>query len=393
MISRRLQSVLHQSLATNAAVALLGPRQVGKTTLAFAIRAQQEAHYLDLESRLDSIRMEDFPAFYSAHGDRLVIIDEVQRQPGLFRELRGIIDARRREGRRTGLFLLLGSASHELLAQSGESLAGRIRYLELGPIDLLEQGPVTEASILQLWLRGGFPESLLAKDDASSMAWRESFIRTYLERDIPQLGPRVPATTLARLWTMLAHQQGATLNMSQLARSLDMSVPTIGRYIDLMTDLFLLRRLQPYAANIGKRMVRTPKVYLCDSGIGHALLHIPDTMQLTGHPASGGSWEGFVLSNTLSVCPSHALPYFYRSAVGDEIDLVLEMGLSTRWAVEIKRSAVASPSKGFYRACKDIGATERFLVHGGSVAYTLPDGVSALPLADFMRLLLSRQPG
>jgi predicted AAA+ superfamily ATPase len=389
MIPRRLQSILRQSLASNAAVALLGPRQVGKTTLAFAIREEMEAHYLDLENRLDSVRMEDFQGFYSAHGDRLLIIDEVQRQPGLFRELRGVIDARRREGRRTGLFLLLGSASHALLAQTGESLAGRIRYLELGPVDLLEQGPVTDASILRLWLRGGFPESLLAGDDATSLAWRDSFIRTYLERDIPQLGPRLPATTLARLWTMLAHQQGGMLNMSQLARSLDMSVPTIARYIDLMADLFLLRRLQPYAANIGKRLVRTPKVYLCDSGIAHALLHIPDAMQLAGHPASGGSWEGFVLSNTLSVCPSHALPYFYRSAVGEEIDLVLEMGLTTRWAVEIKRSAVASPSKGFYRACADIGATERFLVHGGTVAYTLPDGVQALPLSIFMERLLA----
>jgi predicted AAA+ superfamily ATPase len=261
MIPRRLQTVLQQALATHASVALLGPRQVGKTTLAFAIRERFDAVYLDMENRVDHARMDDLESFYAIHGDKLVIIDEVQRRPELFQALRGVIDEQRRRGRKTGLFLFLGSASNELLAQSDESLAGRIRYLELHPIDLLEYGPVTEAHTMQLWLRGGFPESLLAADDALSTDWREAFIRSYLERDIPQLGPRVPATTLARLWTMLAHQQGATLNLSQLARSIDVSVPTITRYIDLMSDLFLLRRLQPFSFNIGKRLVKTPKIY------------------------------------------------------------------------------------------------------------------------------------
>jgi len=389
MIPRRLQTVLEQALANHASVALLGPRQVGKTTLAFAIKERFDAVYLDMEHRVDQARMEDFESFYAMVGTKLVIIDEIQRRPELFQTLRGVIDEQRRRGRRTGLFLFLGSASNELLAQSGESLAGRIRYLELHPIDLLEFAPVTEASTMQLWLRGGFPESLLAADDTLSADWREAFIRSYLERDIPQLGPRVPATTLQRLWTMLAHQQGATLNLSQLARSIDVSVPTITRYIDLMSDLFLLRRLQPFSFNIGKRLVKTPKIYLRDSGIAHALLQIQTPLQLSGHPAMGGSWEGFVLSNILSVCPAHVLPFFYRTASGEEIDLILEIAGAIRWAVEIKRNTVPVLSKGYYRACSDIGVSERFVIHGGSVAYSLPDGVQALPVSDFMQRLLA----
>jgi predicted AAA+ superfamily ATPase len=261
--------------------------------------------------------------------------------------------------------------------------------MELHPVDLLELEQVSDESVMRLWLRGGFPESLLSNDDSQSIGWREAFIRTYLERDIPQLGPRVPATTLARLWTMLAHQQGATLNISQLARSIDMSVPTVTRYIDLMSDLFLVRRLQPFAFNIGKRLVKTPKVYLRDSGIAHALLRIHSPEELLGHPACGGSWEGFVLSNLLSVCPSHVQPFFYRTATGDEIDLVLDIAGNKRWAIEIKRGNIPSLSKGFYRACEDIRADERFVVHGGSHAFPLPEGVMALPVSSMMQRVLS----
>ncbi len=389
MIRRRLQSILQQALTIHPAVALLGPRQVGKTTLAFQISNEAPAYYLDMERSVDMARISDFEGFYTLHGDRLLIIDEIQRKPDLFQELRGVIDAKRREGRKSGLFLLLGSASNELLAQSSESLAGRIRYMELHPVDLLELEQVSDESVMRLWLRGGFPESLLSNDDSQSIGWREAFIRTYLERDIPQLGPRVPATTLARLWTMLAHQQGATLNISQLARSIDMSVPTVTRYIDLMSDLFLVRRLQPFAFNIGKRLVKTPKVYLRDSGIAHALLRIQSPEELLGHPACGGSWEGFVLSNLLSVCPSHVQPFFYRTATGDEIDLVLDIAGNKRWAIEIKRGNIPSLSKGFYRACEDIRADERFVVHGGSHAFPLPEGVMALPVSSMMQRVLS----
>jgi predicted AAA+ superfamily ATPase len=388
MISRRLQKTLHQALEENAAVALLGPRQVGKTTLALTIRDSQDASYFDLESRLDLARIEDFQSFYDAEKDRLVILDEIQRRPELFTEIRGIIDTQRRKGRRTGLFLFLGSASRDLLAQSGESLAGRIRYLELHPIDALEHLSTGTDDIEKLWLRGGFPESLLAETDAQSMQWREDLVRTYLERDIPTMGPRIPASTLFRFWTMLAHQQGGSLNMSQLARSIDMTVPSVTRYLDLMSDLFLIRRLPPYSINIRKRLVKAPKVYVRDSGITHALLHIETLGELLGHPALGGSWEGFVISNLMAACPGHVQAFYYRTAQGEEIDLVLEIAGKSRWAIEIKRSSVPSLTKGFHRACEDIRADARFVVYAGKEEFKLPEDVTAIPLTRLMQRLL-----
>lgn len=388
MIPRRLRQTLIEALSSNPSVALLGPRQVGKTTLAFAVKEELDAHYIDLENRLDEARIADFTSFYETHGDRLVIIDEVQRRPGLFEEIRGVIDAQRRKGRRTGLFLFLGSASRDLLAQSGESLAGRIRCLELHPIDWMEYEGKKGHSLNRLWLRGGFPESLLATDDPWSLQWREDLIRTYLERDIPTMGPRIPASTLGRLWTMIAHQQGGTLNMSQLARSIDMSVPTIDRYLDLLTDLFLIRRLPPYSTNTRKRMVKAPKLYVSDSGMAHALLHIGTMGELIGHPASGGTWEGFVISNLLSAASPKMKAFFYRSAKGEEIDLLLELPKGRRWAVEIKRSSVPSLSKGFYRACEDIEADARFVIYDGREEFMLSDGVKAIPLGRMMELLL-----
>ena len=388
MIPRRLQQTLHQALGENASVALLGPRQVGKTTLALELKDSMDARYLDLESRLDLARIEDFPSFYEAEGDRLVILDEIQRRPELFADIRGIIDRQRRQGRRTGLFLFLGSASRDLLAQSGESLAGRIRYMELHPIDALEHLAAGTNDIDRLWLRGGFPESLLAETDAQSMQWREDLIRTYLERDIPTMGPRIPATTLLRFWTMLAYQQGGSLNMSQLARSIDMSVPTVNRYLDLMADLFLIRRLPPYSVNIRKRLVKTPKVYVRDSGIAHTLLHIETIGELLGHPALGGSWEGFVISNLVAVCPGHVHAFYYRTAQGEEIDLVLEIAGKSRWAVEIKRATVPTLSKGFHRSCEDIRADARFVVYAGKEEFKLPHDVTAIPLTRLMQRVL-----
>jgi predicted AAA+ superfamily ATPase len=388
MIPRRLRQALIEALSSNPSVALLGPRQVGKTTLAFSVKEELDAHYIDLENRLDQARIEDFATFYETHGDRLVIIDEVQRRPGLFEEIRGVIDAQRRKGRRTGLFLFLGSASRELMAQSGESLAGRIRYLELQPVDWMEYEGKKGHSLHRLWLRGGFPESLLASDDEWSLRWREDLIRTYLERDIPTMGPRIPASTLERLWTMIAHQQGGTLNMSQLARSIDMSVPTIDRYLDLLTDLFLIRRLNSYSFNTRKRMVKAPKLYVSDSGMANALLHLGTMGELLGHPASGGTWEGFVISNLLSSAPSNVQGHFYRSANGEEIDLLLELPKGRKWAIEIKRSSVPTLSKGFYRACEDIGADTRFVVYDGREDFMMSDGVRAVPLSTLMGLLM-----
>jgi predicted AAA+ superfamily ATPase len=348
---------LEERLRHLPAVALLGPRQVGKTTLAHTIAEGRRSVYLDLESYTDREKMAD-PAFYLAqHEDDLVVIDEVQRMPDLFATLRGLIDEGRRRGKKAGRFLLLGSASADLLRQS-ETLAGRIAYVELPPLRVME---VPADDHTKLWVRGGFPESFLAGDGRSSLLWRRDFIRTYLERDIPQLGPRIPATTLHRFWTMLAHVQGGLFNAAQLARGLAVDGKTIARYLDLMADLMLVRRLQPYQTNIGKRLVKSPKVYVRDSGIVHALLNIGDLEALLGHPVSGGSWEGFVIENLIAAAPENTIPLFYRTAAGAEIDLLLEMPKDGLWAIEIKHGFSASPGKGFYTACADLQVQRRFV--------------------------------
>jgi len=252
----------------------MGPRQVGKTTIALNISENIPSIYLDLENTLDLERVRDITAFHEENREKLIILDEVQRKPEMFASLRGIIDKERRKGNKAGQFLFLGSASIDLLQQSSESLAGRIAYLELHGIDVLEYTAQNSGLLIQLWLRGGFPESLLAASDQDSLEWRRDFIKTYLERDIPQLGPRIPAQTLDRFWTMLAHNQGGVMNAAQLARNLEVSAVTVGRYLDLMVDLLLVRRLQPWTFNVGKRLIRAPKVYVRDSGITHALLNI-----------------------------------------------------------------------------------------------------------------------
>ncbi len=324
MFSRQIQDELRQYLQEFPAVAILGPRQVGKTTL-----ARQAADglvpntlylYLDLENPVDLAQLTDPVAFFAAHADRLVVLDEVQRMPGLFDVLRGVIDQRRRSGARFGQFLLLGSASMELLAQSSESLAGRLAYVELHPLVVTELPEEQAAAPGALWLRGGFPDAYLARSDAASLRWRQQFITTYLERDIPQLGPRIPAQTLRSLWTMLAYEQAQVLNAARLAASLGVSGQTIGRYLDLLCDLLLVRRLQPWARQSSKRLVRAPKVYVRDSGLVHALLGLGDTRTLLGHPVAGGSWEGWIIENLLACAPppdpSQLLPHCGRCRGG-----------------------------------------------------------------------------
>jgi predicted AAA+ superfamily ATPase len=377
VISRSALSLVRDALKRQAAVALLGPRQVGKTTLALTIAEGTDALYLDLESREDRAKLSDPALFLRAYEDRLVILDEIHRVPELFQTLRGLIDEGRRHGRRRGRFLVLGSAAIDLLRQSGESLAGRIAYVEMGPFDVLEAGK-DEASRLALWLRGGFPDSFLARSNAESLLLREDFIRTYLERDVPQFGPRIPAETLERLWTMLAHGQGGLLNASRLAAGLSVSVPTIVRYIDLLADLLLVRRLQPFHANTGKRLVKSPKVYVRDSGILHALLGIEDHNALAGHPVVGTSWEGFVIENLLAAAPARTLASFYRTAAGAEIDLVLDLPKGGRWAIEIKRGLTARPEKGFHLACGDLKPAKRFVVYSGEPRFPVGVGVQAI---------------
>ena len=359
------------------AVALLGPRQVGKTTLALQVATANSSIYLDLESSRDREKLADPHEYLAAHEDDLVILDEVQRMPDLFAVLRGVIDAGRRRDKRAGRFLLLGSASRDLLQQS-ESLAGRVDYLELSPFDVLETPAVQHTD---LWVRGGFPDSLLAADGARSLGWRHAFIRTYLERDIPQLGPRIPATTLERFWTMLAHVQGGLLNAANLARSLAVDGKTVVRYLDLMVDLMLVRRLQPFMANVSKRLVKSPKVYVRDSGIVHALLNIADRDALLGHPVAGASWEGFVIENLLDVAPERTAGFFYRSAAGAEIDLLLDIPGQGLWAIDITRGRTGVPATGFYVACKDVQASRRLVVNAGHDRYAVGDGVEAVGIA------------
>ena len=378
------------ALKRSSAVALMGPRQVGKTTLALDIGDSFPCEYLDLEDNLDLKKVEDIVTFHRENRDKLIILDEVQRMPQVFAPLRGIIDKERRRGNKTGQFLFLGSASIELLKQSSESLAGRIAYLELHGIDQLEFAGTDAGKQNQLWLRGGFPESLLSDSDLDSLSWRRDFIKTYLERDIPQLGPRIPAQTLERFWTMLAHNQGMILNASQLARNLEVSSVTVSRYLDLMTDLLLIRRLQPWTFNIGKRLVRAPKVYVRDSGIIHALLNIPNYNELLSHPVVGGSWEGFVIENIMSVAPSGTLPFYYRTADGAEIDLILEFSANEKWIIEIKRSSVPALSKGFHIACADVKPDKRFVVYSGKDRFALMEDVIAIPLYDLMQKLLDK---
>ncbi|MCA9468467.1 MAG: ATP-binding protein, partial [Nitrospira sp.] len=351
MIERSFQQVVLDRLDQFPAVALLGPRQVGKTTLAESIASQRASIYLDLESPADRHKLRDPALYLTEHEDRLVILDEVHRIPELFQTLRGLIDQGRRRGHTVGRFLLLGSASLDLLQQSGESLAGRIAYVDLPPLHILEVAAKNQNT---LWVRGGFPESFLAKTHAHSLTWRENFIRSYLERDIPDLGPRIPAETLYRFWTMLAHGQGGLLNAAQLARSLAVDGKTIAKYLDLMVDLLLVRRLRPYHTNSKKRLVKSPKVYVRDSGITHALLGIQDRDGLLGHPVVGTSWEGFVIENLVNVMPTRVIPNFYRTTAGAEIDLVLEFPGGNLWAIEIKHGLVPQLSKGFYHALADL---------------------------------------
>lgn len=378
MINRNLYSQLLDALNHSPAVALLGPRQVGKTTLSIEIAKNFNALYLDLESEQDRAKLEQPELYLADHLDQLVIFDEVHRAPGLFPVLRGLIDRGRREGRRSGQYLLLGSASLDLLKQSGETLAGRISYLELAPFNLLEVG---REAIDLLWVRGGFPESLLAADDQRSHRWRQDFIRTYLERDIPQFGPRIPAETLRRFWIMLAHNQGGLLNNAAFSRNLGVDVKTVAGYLDLLVDLLLVRRLPPWHSNTGKRLVKSPKVYVRDSGLVHSLLTIPDKECLLGHPVLGNSWECFVVENLLLCSPSVVQGYFYRTTGGAEIDLLLVWPDGQMWAIEIKRSLTPKPERGFYSACEDLSPARKFIVYPGSDRFRIAADIEVISLA------------
>ena len=378
---------LREDLASYPAVALLGPRQAGKTTVAHELAQQSDNVYLDLESELDRAKLASPELYLAERLDRLVVLDEVHRVPGLFPVLRGLIDRARRSGRRSGLYLLLGSASLDLLQQAGESLAGRIAYRELTPFNVQE---LPEAEHTRLWVRGGFPESYLARTPAASLRWRQDFIRTYVERDIPLFGGRVGSEALRRLWGMLAHQQGALVNASVLARSLALDMRTVNRYLDLLVEMFLVRRLEPWHANLGKRLTKSPKLYVRDSGLLHALLGLPDEETLLGHPAVGASWEGFVLENLITAAGTNASAHFYRTSSGAEVDLLLNWPSGESWAIEVKRSLAPKVERGFHSACEDLQPTRKLVIYPGDEPFPLGHGVQAMPLTTLCHELALR---
>jgi uncharacterized protein len=387
ILNRSLLEEITQALSRQAAVALIGPRQSGKTTLAHEVALHCDAVYIDLELKSSRDKLSDAELYLRAFQEKLVILDEIHRLPELFDTLRGLIDEGRRTGRRTGRFLLLGSASIELLRQSGESLAGRIEYLELCPLSLLEIGTSEEpnrrqsplASMNRLWLRGGFPDSYLASSDRDSFRFRKNFIKTYLERDIPQFGPKIATETLDRFWMMLAHSQGSLLNAARLASGLAVSAPTVTSYMNLLVDLLLVRKLRPYHANSNKRLVKSPKLYIRDSGVLHALLSIQDYDELLGHPIVGHSWEGFVVETLLTSIKDARPNGFYRTTAGAELDLVIELGgKHGTWAIEIKHGLSAKPSRGFYSAIEDIKPTKSFVVYSDCERYPIAPAVEAI---------------
>jgi len=392
MFDRFITSEVQQALQRAPAVVLLGPRQVGKTTLALLV-AKPGGLYLDLESPEDRNKLSNIEQYLRSRQDRLVVLDEVQRLPTLFEPLRGLIDQARRAGATddkvltSGLYLLLGSASLDLIQKSSETLAGRVAFIELSGLHRLE---VPAALWDDLWLRGGFPPSLNAASVADSVRWRRDFARTYLERDVPQFAPRIAADLLRKFWVMLAHLQGTTLNVAQLARNLGIDTRTANGYLDLLTDLLLVRKLPPWHSNQGKRLTKSPKVYIRDSGLLHSLLGITDMDSLLSHPVVGLSWEGHVIESLLAVAPPEVQPSFYRSSGGAEIDLLLTWTGGGHWAIEIKRSTAPKVERGFYSACEDIQPAKKWLIYPGTEAYPLHDGIEVMPLEEAMRTLARR---
>lgn len=406
---RTLYPKLVESLHTFPVVGLIGPRQVGKTSLARQLAADLTAHaaqmdpsasaplgqgavMMDLERPSELVKLAEPELFLEPLQDRLVILDEIQLLPHLFSVLRSLVDANRRPGR----FLILGSAAPDLIQKSSETLAGRIEFLELAPLTLSEvmshrpqmphapvdrhSSPGIAAAATTLWCRGGFPDSYLARSDAQSLRWRDAFVRSYLERDIPQLGIRVSSATLRRFWLMLAHLHGQLWNASTLAGSLGLSAPTVRHYLDILEGTFMVRVLQPYHANLGKRLVKSPKVYLRDSGLLHALLNLPNHQAVLGHPVLGASWEGWVIEQILAQAPAGSRPSFFRTASGNEIDLLLELPAGQLCAIEIKHSATPKLGKGFAEALDALKLKRGFVIAQVNEPYALTPRARVLPL-------------
>jgi predicted AAA+ superfamily ATPase len=392
MINRQIEGKLLNALRNLPVVALVGPRQVGKTTLALKMAQQaieKPSAYLDMELDTDLSKLSDAEGYLRRFENQLLIIDEVQRLPDLFRVLRGLVDIRKRGGEKAGQFLLLGSASRDLLQQSSETLAGRIRYLELTPFRVLE---IYETDPLgfnaeKLWFRGGFPDSYLAPTEDESWEWRNDFIATYVERDIPLMGPNVSASRMKKFWTMLAHYHGQQIVLSELGKSLEVSHTTIRTYLDILIDFYMVRQIQPWSGNTKKRLVKSPKIYLRDTGLLHNLLNISSFDSLLGNPVLGASWEGFVVENIIVTLSSKWRHSYYRTTAQTEIDLVLEGPDQQIWAIEIKRSSSPTLGNGFHTACDDIKATRKFVVYSGTERFPMAGRTEAIGLIEFLKMM------
>ncbi len=396
MITRLVEEKLLNALRNVPVVALVGPRQVGKTTLALQIAHQaieKETSYLDLELDTDLSKLSEAEGYLRRFENQLLIVDEVQRLPDLFRILRGLVDIRKRSGEKAGQFLLLGSASRDLLQQSSETLAGRIRYLELAPFSALEiyKNDPLGFNPEKLWFRGGFPDSYLAPTEDESWEWRNDFIATYVERDIPLMGPNVSASRMKKFWTMLAHYHGQQVVLSAIGKSLEVSHTTIRTYLDTLIDFYMVRQIQPWSGNTKKRLVKSPKIYLRDTGLLHNLLNISSFDRLLGHPVLGASWEGFVVENIVLNLSSKWQYSYYRTTTQTEIDLVLEGPDNEVWAIEVKRSVAPKVGNGFHTACADVKATQKFVVYSGTERFPMVGNTEGVGLIEFLKMV--QEPG
>lgn len=380
MLKRKSEKELLELLSFFPVVAIVGPRQVGKTTLAKIVveKIKKESVYLDLELGTDINKLKDPQIYLEQYTDKCVIIDEVQRMPELFPLLRALIDQKRTPAR----FLLLGSASPDLIRDTSESLAGRISYMELTPFNLTELK--NKDSIQKLWMRGGFPDALLAPSDNLWLKWIQSFIKTYIEKDLPLLGMPASPITTQRLWTMLAHLHGRELNYSQLSKALEISVPTVKTYIDFLEHAFLIRRLRPYSNNIKKRLVKTPKIYIRDSGLLHYLNAIYSMEDLRNNVLIGNSWEGFVIEQISQILPETFNLYYYRTSDGSEIDLVFVKGNRTVASAEIKYSSTPGLSKGNTISIQDLGTENNYIITPEGEDYMAKENVRVCSLVDFL---------
>jgi predicted AAA+ superfamily ATPase len=382
-ILRRLEADVYKRLRGYPATLILGPRQCGKSTLVKMLAAKEpNLRYLDLQNPADLNKLTEPLLFFEANKNRIICLDEIQLVPQLFSVLRSEIDNDRRAGR----FILLGSASQELIQKTSESLAGRIGILELSPFTADElQAQLSHFDMVSFWSRGGYPDSFLAEDDEASTIWREDFIRTYVQRDIPQLGLQIPALQLRRFMTMLAHLSGNVLNSSKLGESLGIAHTTVRRYIDLLEQTFLIRTLLPFEGNVKKRLVKSPKIYVRDTGILHQLLQIKNYNDLMSNPVFGASWEGLVVENICSVLGDYSFS-FYRSATGDEIDLILQKN-GKIFAIECKASVTPQLTKGFWNAIEAIQPQKSLIVAPISDSYLIKENVIVCGLNEAIEML------